>query len=151
MDRADAGADQQSADNGDDPDHRVPKAQNFRQDPDLNDRHRHGAEAHDRAHRQVDMAGDDDQHHAGCHHADRSGLDREVPKVSRGQKRAEAVDQLAVKVEADPDEGERAQHAQQSRVNLGRAQKPGKEWFVFDPGCLFCPRFFDELHHLQPL
>ena len=39
----------------------------------------------DRADRQIDVARDDDQHHAGRHDRDRRGLHREVPQIARRQ------------------------------------------------------------------
>ena len=51
----------------------------------MRDCHDHADEAEDRTDGQVDVAGDDDQHHA-CRH-DRYGrcLNRQVPEIARGQ------------------------------------------------------------------
>jgi hypothetical protein len=48
---------------------------------DLEHPHHHRAEAEQRADREVDVPGDDDQHHAAGHDPDRRGLDRDVPQV----------------------------------------------------------------------
>ena len=56
-------------------------------DPDqefgLGNAHDHADHAFDRAHRQIDVAHDDNQHHAGRHDGDRRRLYREVPQITR--------------------------------------------------------------------
>ena len=102
----------------DDPGQRTVEAEILRQELRLHHAHDHGDEAEHRADRQVDVARDDDQHHAGRHDGDPSGLDRKVPKVARCQEQAAGID-----VEADPDDQQRADHAEQAGVDLGRAQE----------------------------
>ncbi len=71
-------------------------------------------EAENRADREVDVAGDDDQHHARRHDRDGGRLDREVPQVARRQEQAARQE-----VEADPDDRECDHHAEQARIDLG--------------------------------
>src|SRR5207247_5397054 len=70
-------------------------------DPDrLEHRHRVSEEAKHRSDRQVDVARDDDQDHAGRHDPDRRALDREVPEIPRTEERSARQE-----VEGDPDHG----------------------------------------------
>ncbi len=86
--RAGEDADQQ----GDDPGERAVEAEIFRQDLCLRHAHDHGAEAEHGADRQVDVAGHDDQHHAGRHDRDVGRLDREVPEIARRQEQTAGDD-----------------------------------------------------------
>ena len=99
------------------------EAEHLRQEDVLRHAHDHRREAEHRADRQVDVARDDDEHHAGRHDGDRGGLDRQVPQVARRQEGAVAVDDRAVEVEADPDQQQRADHAEQPGVDLRLAQE----------------------------
>jgi hypothetical protein len=95
----------------------VEAAEELRQDARLRDADDHAGDAEDRADREVDVAGDDDEHHAGRHHRDRGGLDRQVPQVARRQE-----DAAGEQVEADPDRRQRRQHADEPQVELEMAE-----------------------------
>ena len=114
-------------DNCDDPNQRMPQPQPLWQYPDLRDRHYHCAKAEDRANGQVDVPGHDNQHHARCHDADGGGLYRKVPEVARREERAKVVHQCAVEMKPDPDQPQRAHHAEQPGIDLGRAHET-REW-----------------------
>ncbi len=76
--------------------------------------HDHADHAFDGADRKVDVAHDDDQHHAGRHDRDRRGLHRQVPQIARRQEKPAGQD-----MEADPDDQQRADHAEHARVEFG--------------------------------
>ena len=54
----------------DDPDRPMPQSQHWRQDIDLQHAHDNGAKTKYGTNRQIDVSGDDHQHHPGCHDAD---------------------------------------------------------------------------------
>ena len=95
-----------------------PKPEILRQDLHLQHAHDHADDAEDRADRQIDVAGDDDQHHAGRHHGDLGGLHRQVPQIARREEDAAGHD-----VEADPDDRERGHHADQAGIEFGGGKK----------------------------
>jgi hypothetical protein len=80
--------------------------------------HRHPDGGEHRADREVDVAGDDDEHHPGGHDRHRGGLHREVPEVAGGEERPTRED-----VEPDPDHRQRNEHADEAGVDLGGSQK----------------------------
>ena len=87
------------------------------------DGRQHGAD------RQVELAHDDEQHHAGRHDGDGGCLDEQGPEIARRQERAaEQADigpqHAAVDVEADPDHQQRRDHAEHARVEFGGAEEP---------------------------
>ncbi len=122
MQRADQRADDQPAGQRDDPDGRVIEAEHLRQKPCLQHTHDHAGEAEDRADRKVDVAGDDDEHHAGRHDGDRGGLHRKVPQVARRQEKAACQD-----MEPEPDDQQGADHAEHAGVDLGGAEEAGND------------------------
>ncbi len=138
--RADRGADRQREHDGQDPDRRMVEPKIFRQEIDLSDADDGRDESDDRADRQVDVAHDDDQHHAGRHHRDRRGLDRQVPEIARRQEQAFAGLDVGVDVEADPDQRQRRDHADHAGVDLGRPHQPFEQRLVrnFAPGDWRC-------------
>ena len=111
----------QSDSQGNDPDERMLEAEIFRQELGLRHAHDHADQAEDGADREVDMARHDHQHHAGRHDGDRRGLHREVPQVAWRQEGAAGQE-----VDPDPDQRQRAQHADQPRVYLGGTKQVGK-------------------------
>ena len=121
--RADRAADDEAEDDGEDPDRGAVDAEILGQDVDLRHADDRRDEAEDRADRKIDMAHDDDQHHAGRHHRDRGCLDRQIPQISRGQEQALAIDDHGEKVKSDPDQQQRADHSQHAGVDLGRPQQ----------------------------
>ncbi len=80
---------------------------------------RHGGEAHERADRQVDVARDDDEDHPGGQDGDARRLDGERDHV-------DGTEELAVgeQVEAQENEREGDEHAEQTQIDLGRADHP---------------------------
>ncbi len=116
--RADGSAQQQAGEQREDPRGRVVEAQDLRQDFSLQHTHDHADETEDGADRQIDIAGDDDQHHAGCHDGDGRRLNGEVPQVARCQEQAARQN-----VEADPDDQQGTDHAKQARVDFGGAKE----------------------------
>ncbi len=54
----------------------------------------------------------------------------QVPEIARRQEQALAGLDLRVDVEPDPDQQQRADHAEHARVDLGGAQQPAKRRFV---------------------
>ncbi len=74
---------------GDRRQHRDEPGQRMLEPPDrrkplrLHDADHHADEAEHGADRQVDVAGDDDEHHPAGHDRDRGGLHREVPEIAR--------------------------------------------------------------------
>ena len=86
--RADERAENEAGDDGDDPDRGMADAEHRPQLVDLQRADGDGDGGEHRAHRQVDLAHDDDQHHAGGHDRDRRGLDQQRPQVARRQELA---------------------------------------------------------------
>ena len=109
--------------------------QRGRQPFDLQQAHIHADHPHDRPDRQVNVAGDDDQHHARGHDPDIGGLHRQVPQVARRQKavriglrraqqqRGTPQDKGGIGLKGHPDQQQGAHHAQEAGVNLGCTQK----------------------------
>ncbi|ENN88049.1 hypothetical protein RHSP_51373 [Rhizobium freirei PRF 81] len=118
LERAEQRADEETADQGDDPGPGTVEAEIGGQIFRLNDAHDHGDEAEQRADRKVDIAGDDDEHHAGSEHRDLAGLDRKVPEISGRQEQA-----AGIKMKADPDDQQCADHAKQAGIDFGGAQE----------------------------
>jgi len=121
LQRADQDADDKSNRECDRPGGGIVEAEKLRQQIGLNDPHDHAEEAEHRADRQIDVADDDDQHHAGRHDRDRRRLHRQIPKIARCQKQAAGEN-----VQGDPDGGQRADHAEHARVDLGGFEKAGE-------------------------
>jgi hypothetical protein len=78
-------------------------------------------EARDRADRQVDMAGDDDQQHAERHDHDVAVLQHQIGQVQRLQQRAVGHD-----LEEQHDRKQRQQHAVVAQIVLDEAGVPGQ-------------------------
>ena len=127
---ADRRADRQGEDDGDDPDRRIVEPEIDRQDADLGDANDCRDEAHDRSDREIDVAHDDDEHHAGRHDRDRRRLDAQIPQVARRQEHALAGLNQGVHVEPDPDQRQRADHAEHAGVDLGGSQQPSDRRLV---------------------
>ena len=83
----------------------------------LHDAHHHAEEAEQRADREVDVAGDDDEHHARRHDGDRGGLDREVEEVARREE-APAGERGRTRSRSRP-------ARRPCRAGAGRARAPG--------------------------
>ncbi len=116
--RADQRAGEDAGDQREDDDGGAVEAEGRHQIARLEHRHDHAGDAEDRAHRQVDVAHHDDQHHAGRHHGDGGGLDREVPQIARRQEGA-----VGEEVEHHPDGGERPDHAEEADVDFHRTKE----------------------------
>lgn len=102
------------------------EAEYLRQDLRLRDTHDHAGKTEDRPDRQVDIAGDDDEHHTGRHDSHGRGLHGKVPEVSRRQEQAAGQD-----MKSDPDQKKRADHAEQAGIKLRCADE------ARDGACLF--------------
>ena len=115
--RAKHGAEQQAGGEHDDPGQRVvvTEAELQGQNLGLQRAHDHGQEAEERANREVDVAGDDDQHHAGCHDGNRRRLDGKVPQIARGQEHSAGHD-----LEPEPDNRKGHDHAKHAGVDFRR-------------------------------
>jgi hypothetical protein len=115
-----AQAEDDSQDDGRDPDDRVPEAESegLRQPRRLGHRHGVADEPEHRPDGEVDIARHDDQHHPGRHDRDRGALDGQVPQVPSGQERSAGGD-----VEADPDDRQRGEEADEPRVDVGCASE----------------------------
>ena len=117
-------------DDREDPDRRIVEAEIDREDANLRDADDRRDEADDRADREIDVAHHDDEHHAGRHDRDRRRLDAQIPEVARRQEQALAGLDLRVDVEPDPDQQQRADHAEHARVDLGRSKQTANGRFV---------------------
>ena len=117
-------ADRQSNHDGDHPDRRIVEAEIDRQNMDLRDADDGRDEADDRSDRKVDMAHHDDEHHARRHDGDRGRLDAQIPKVARREEEALAGLDQRIDVEPDPDQRQRADHADHAGVDLGGPEQP---------------------------
>ena len=127
---ADRRAERQRDDDREDPDRGIVEAEIDRQDADLRDADDRRDEADDRADRKVDVAHDDDQHHARRHDRDRRRLDAQIPQVARRQEQALAGLDLRVDIEPDPDQRQRADHAEHAGIDLGRSKQAANGGFV---------------------
>ena len=121
---ADGGADRERHDDGNNPDRRIVEAEIERQNMDLRDADDRRDKADDRSDGKVDMAHDDDQHHARRHDRDRRRLYAQIPKVARREEKALAGLNQRIDVEADPDQRESADHADHAGVDLGGSEQP---------------------------
>ena len=121
---ADRRADRQGEDDGDDPDRRIVEPEIDRQDADLGDANDCRDEAHDRSDREIDVAHDDDEHHPRRHDRDRRCLDAQIPQVARRQEHALATRDQRIEVKPDPDQRQRADHAEHAGVDLGGSEQP---------------------------
>jgi len=87
---------------------------------DLRLRHRHhgGACREQRTDTQIDVARDNDEHHARRHDRDRHRLNGQVEQVARRQESA-----IREEVESDAQHHQRADHAEQSAVDFKLLKK----------------------------
>ena len=117
--RPDHEAGKQPDTDGDPRDQRMTELQpqRIRQPVGLGHRHHRRTGRQQRAHRQVDMSGDDDEHHAGRHDRDTHGLNRQVENVARGQETP-----VGQHVENQTDGDESTDHAQQAQVDFQRVK-----------------------------
>ncbi len=97
---------------------RMAEAEIARQELRLGHPHDHADDAEDGADREIDMPCHDHQHHARGHDRDRRGLHGKVPQVARRQEGAAGQN-----VDTNPDQRQRAQHADEARVDLGGAEQ----------------------------
>ena len=123
-------ADRQGDDDGDDPDRRIVEPEIDRQDADLGDANDCRDEAHDRSDREIDVAHDDDEHHPRRHDRDRRRLDAQIPQVARRQEHALATRDQRIEVKPDPDQRQRADHAEHASVDLGGSEQPSDSRLV---------------------
>ena len=111
-------SEQQTGEDGDDPDRWASEVEDVRQVPRLEKRHGHPDRGHHRTHGQVDVARHDDKHHAGCHDCHHRGLHRQIPQVAGRQEGPVGED-----VRADPDDEQGRDHSEEARVDLGRSEQ----------------------------
>ncbi len=130
MKRADRRAERQSENDCKNPDRRIVEAEIDRHDADLRDADDRRHESDDRSDRQIDVPHDDDEHHARRHNGDRGGLNRQVPEVPRSQEQALAGLNLRVDIEPDPDQRQRADHAEHAGIDLGGSKQSANGGFV---------------------
>ncbi len=81
----------------------------------------HPRKSEDRSHRQVDVAADDDEHHAGGHDAHDAGLDRQVVHIPGGEEDAVGHD-----IERDPNDQQGHDHGQHAVIDVGLSEASGK-------------------------
>jgi len=74
LQHADGAADENAGEKRDNPCRPMFETEKLRQDFRLHDPHDHAGKTEDRPDRQIDIAGDDDKHHAGCHDSHGRGL-----------------------------------------------------------------------------
>lgn len=120
LERADHEAEHHAGSQCDDPYPGISKLEPH--DPDeefgLRDAHHHADHAFDGADRKIDVAHHDDQHHGGRHDRDRGGLHRQVPEVARREEKPARQE-----VDSNPDDQQRADHAEHAYVELGCLEK----------------------------
>jgi hypothetical protein len=129
---ADRRAEREGERNSEDPDRRMVKPEIFRQDIDLGDADDGRDKSYDCADRQVDLAHDDDQRHAGRHHRDRRSLDQQVAKTAWRQELAFAGLDVRADMEAEPNQRQRRNHADHAGVDPGRPHQPLERRLVGD-------------------
>ncbi len=118
LQRAEPDADEEPGRERDDPGRRIFEADELRQQIDLHDAHHHAEKAEHRPDRQIDVAGDDDQHHSRRHDGDRRRLHRQIPQIARREKQP-----ARKQVERDPDQRQRADHAEHAGIEFGGFEK----------------------------
>ncbi len=94
------------------------EAKDLRQDFRLHDTHDHTRKTEDGTHREIDVAGDDDEDHAGCHNGHGRGLHGKVPEISRRQEQAAGQD-----MKSDPDQKKCADHPEQAGIEFRGADE----------------------------
>ena len=139
---ADDHADGDHEHDGDRPDGGMANAENGHQLENLQDGAGDGDKAEHRADGQVELAHDDQQHHARGHDGDRGRLHQQRPQIARREERTAqqaaeiAAHDAAGNVEGRPDQQQGGHHAKQALVDLGGAEEPLYRPFVFKGGSL---------------